>query len=99
MSEEAPAAAAPPAAAPAPAPAKAEKPKPIPPLDPTKPIPKVFQRFDGGDTPGFLRIYEDETPEKIDLRTIVEDTELSIDQLKGEMNINCRLELFKNFLQ
>lgn len=77
MSEAAPAA--------APAPAAAEKPKAIPPLDPTKPLPKVFERFDGGDLPGFLRVWEEETPQKIDLRAIVEDTELSIEQLKGDI--------------
>lgn len=68
----------------------ADKPKrherkapPPPPLDPTKPTPKVFQRFDGGETPGFLRIWVDEEPEKIDLAAIVEESELSIEQLKG----------------
>lgn len=85
-----------PAAAP-PAPAADGKPAPIPPLDPTKPLPKVFERFDGGELPGFLRVWVEETPQKIDLRAIVEDTELSIEQLKGDWTAHLSRKVLKYF--
>ena len=47
-------------------------------------LPSVFQRFDGGELPGFLKAWSNDGPKKVDLKEIVEESELSIDQIKSE---------------
>lgn len=48
-------------------------------------LPKVFQRFDGGELPGFLKTWSDDGPKKIDIKEIVEESELSEDQIKSKI--------------
>ena len=50
-------------------------------------LPSVFQRFDGGELPGFLKSWSNDGPKKIDLKEIVEESELSIDQIKSEWKV------------
>lgn len=57
----------------------------IPPLDLTKPIPKVFQRFEGAEVPEFLQLHEEETPKKRTALDDIEETQLSKEQLKGKV--------------
>lgn len=66
--------------------AEVAKPAPVSPLPADKPIPKVFERFHGLEIPGFLRDPSPEKPLKPLKLEIIEDTQLSIDQLKGENN-------------
>jgi hypothetical protein len=47
-------------------------------------LPKVFQRFDGGELPGFLKTWSEDGPKKVDLKEIVEESELSEDQIKSK---------------
>lgn len=48
-------------------------------------LPSVFQRFDGGELPGFLKSWSDDGPKKVDIAEIAEESELSKDQIKSEL--------------
>lgn len=47
-------------------------------------LPKVFQRFDGAEMPGFLKTWSDDGPKKVNIEEIAEESELSKDQIKSE---------------
>jgi hypothetical protein len=68
--------------------AEVAKPAPVSPLPADKPIPKVFERFHGLEIPGFLRDPSPEKPLKPIPFEIIEDTELSEEQLKGKFHKN-----------
>jgi hypothetical protein len=60
---------------------------PTPPPEPAKPLSKVYSRFDGGELPGFLEVWSrglPKVPKVIDLDEIVNESELSKDQIKSK---------------
>lgn len=60
-------------------------------------LPKVFQRFDGGELPGFLKSWSNDGPKKVNIEEIAEESELSKNQIKSDWKVfqnSCSLLIY-----